>query len=298
VLESLSRCARLDECSLHIYCDGPKHPEQLNDVEPSRQVVRQWARRLGGKVIERETNLGLARSIVSGVTELCEKYGRVIVLEDDLVLNALFLDFMIQALDHYEHEPKVYQISGYMFPVEHPAKPDAFFLPMTTTWGWATWNRAWRVFDWDASDAREALRDPGVRQRFDLDNSHTCSAMLEDRLKGLNDSWGILFWWAVFKTGGLVLHPRRSLVSNVGFDGSGTHCGDRAWSNQPLSEVTPEEHHHKLFALPEKVTCDDAAFRKIKRFLRQQERPTLTSRVWLKLERMKQLLGNSPRGVN
>jgi hypothetical protein len=284
-LESLSQCSRLDESRLFIYCDGPSRPEHVEAVAESRRVVRDWVPRLGAQVIERDDNLGLAASIVSGVTELCERYGRVIVLEDDLVLNPRFVDFMIQALDRYEHESRVYQVSGYMFPVAHEAATDAFFLPLTTTWGWGTWARAWRDFDCDVSGVTDFLRDPAVRLRFDLDNSYPYSNMLEGRLNGENDSWGILFWWYVFRAEGLALHPRESLVWNGGFDNSGTHCGDRSWSNQPPAEVVTREHSHG-FSLPEKVIADDAAFNRIKQFLRREQYPTsLTGRLWRRLER-------------
>lgn len=284
-LESLSQCTRLDECHLHIYCDGPAKPEHSAAVKESRQVVRDWETRLGAEVIERDVNLGLASSIISGVTELCDRHGRVIVLEDDLVVNRSFVDFMIQALDRYENEPKVYQISGYMFPVEQPAATDAFFLPLTTTWGWATWSRAWRSFDPDPSGAREFLR-LGDRRRFDLDGAYPYSNMLEDRLQGKNDSWGILFWWSVFKANGLALHPRESLVWNGGFDNTGTHCRDRSWSNQPTAEIVSGGDSARSFLLPEKVVADEDAFHRIKQFLRREQYPTsLTGRLWRRLER-------------
>ena len=137
--QSLENCSRLAECSLHVYCDGPKSGADEKSVAATRAVVRKQAERLGATVIERDSNLGLARSLVGGVTALCEQFGRVIVVEDDLVLHPSFVDYMLQALDRYAHEPNAYQISGYMFPVTQPSKPDAFFLPLITTWGWATW---------------------------------------------------------------------------------------------------------------------------------------------------------------
>ncbi len=283
-LESLSRCERLAECSLRIYCDGPKNDKDAEGVAAARQVAGEWAAQLGGAVVERETNLGLARSIVTGVTDLCESHGRVIVLEDDFALSPSFLDYMLQGLDRYADEPNVYQISGYMFPVEHPAKPDAFFLPLTTTWGWATWARAWRIFDWDASDALEKLRDPKLRRSFDLDGSYPYSAMLEQRLRNENDSWGILFWWAVFKAGGLALHPRESLVWVGGFDRSGTHCGDAAWSVPQSSELVTRPRHSR-FELPPAVQPDPVAFKRIRKFLQKEQYPTsIAGRLWRKVE--------------
>ena len=283
-LETLSRCHRLDECSLHIYCDGPRDDNAVSDVGAAREVAREWGNRLGATVVEREMNLGLARSIVGGVTDLCEKYGRVIVIEDDHALNPSFLDYMLQALDRYADEPNVYQISGYMFPVRHPPKPDAFFLPLTTTWGWATWARAWSIFNWDASDARELLKDPVLRRKFDLDGSYRYSVMLEQRLNNENDSWGLLFWWSVFKAGGLVLHPRQSLVWVGGFDLSGMHCRDVAWS-APQSKESITDSVWEPLVLPDQVVPDLAAFNRIKKFLRMEQYPTsLTGRVWRKVE--------------
>lgn len=270
VLESLSRCRRLNECSLKIYCDGPKRPEDAAAVNEAREVAREWAARLDAEVVARDSNLGLARSVVSGVSELCETHGRVIVIEDDFALSPAFLDYMLSALDRYEDDPNVYQICGYMFPIRHAPKPDAFFLPLTTTWGWATWSRAWRIFDWHPAGA-DALRDPEVRHRFNLNNAYPYAEMLERKLNGENDSWGILFWWAVFRANGLVLHPRKSLVWNGGFDESGTHCGDQAWTSQSVSEIASDQWATKPFQFPEQVATDEIAFGKVIRYLRSEQ---------------------------
>jgi len=268
VLESLSQCRRLDECLLRIYCDGPKRADDAESVAAAREVAREWADRLNAELVERDINLGLARSVVEGVSELCNSHGRVIVVEDDFLLSRSFLDYMLSALDLYENESNVYQICGYMFPIRHAPEPDAFLLPLTTTWGWATWSRAWKVFDWNAPDAENLLRDPEVRRRFNLNGAYPYAEMLESKMAGENDSWGILFWWAVFKAGGLVLHPRQSLVWNGGFDESGTHCGDQAWSSQSVSDL---DWSAGSFRFPAEVTMDELAFGKVVRFLRSEQ---------------------------
>lgn len=284
-LESLAKCARVDECDVRIYCDGPKNDADAPGVEEARKIARGWRDTLHAEVIEREQNLGLARSIVTGVNELCDQYGRAIVVEDDFILGVGFLNYMLQALDRYADAPNVYQISGYMFPVNHPPGLDAFFLPLTTTWGWATWKRAWQIFDWDASDALERLQDPKVRREFDLDGSYRYSEMLEQRLRNENDSWGLLFWWSVFKAGGLALHPRESLVWVGGFDRSGTHCVDVAWSAPQSQQVIASRESANL-KMPERVAPDLAAFKRITKFLRQEQYPTsLTGRLWRRVGR-------------
>jgi hypothetical protein len=298
VLQTLSKCARLDECRVFIYCDGPASAETRGRVEASRRVVREWAGPLKAEVIERDENLGLARSIVTGVTELCREMGRVIVVEDDFALSPDFLDYMLDGLAHYRDAPEVYQISGYMFPVAQSALPELFFLPLTTTWGWATWERAWRIFDWDATDALSQLADPQLRRRFDLDESCPYSTMLEQRLKNRNDSWGILWWWAVFKTGGLVLYPRRSLVWVGGFDGSGTHNRKEGGLEQDALEHFGEPRLSRPLKLPEALVPCDEALERIKLFLRsQQTAPPRSMRATLKRRLRRFLLGNISKDV-
>lgn len=269
-LDALSHCTRLDACCIYIYCDGPKTPEQATVVAESRRVVHRWASSLKATVVEREHNLGLARSIVTGVTDLCQQYGRVIVLEDDLVVSPDFLEYMLQALDLYKDATNVYQISGYMFPVKHPDKPDAFFLPLTTTWGWATWDRAWKIFDWEPQNALRLLENEQMRKKFDLDGSYPYTEMLKQRLAGENSSWGILWWWAVFNAQGLVLHPRRSLVWVGGFDSSGTHCGSESDFRQLPVETFICGQLSNPIVYPTTVLTDRKAFHRIKTILRTQ----------------------------
>ena len=270
-LEALSRCDRIEECCLHIFCDGPAAPSVEAGVQATRQEVKAWAGRLGAVVVERDRNLGVAGSVVTAVTDLCARYGRVIVLEDDFVVSPDFVDFMLQALDRYADEANVYQIDGYMFPIRHRRQPDAFFLPLSSTRGWATWQRAWRIFDWNATGAREKLKDPRIQSRFNLDDSHPFCDMLSDRLAGRNQSWGILWWWAVFQAGGVVLYPRESLVWVGGFDGTGTHCTPSPDYIQPSRESFSRRQLSTPIQWPERVTVDAAALRRVQRLLRSSQ---------------------------
>ena len=268
LLDSVGACARLGDCAPVIFCDGPRGPDDTAAIETTRAVAREWAAAHDAKVVERPENKGLARSIVEEVAALCAEYGRVIVLEDDLEVSPDFLRFMLAALDHCEEAANVLQISGYMFPVEHPGENDAVFLPLATTWGWATWARAWKSFSWEAPGASAQLADADARRRFNLDNSYDYAGLLESRLRGGNDSWGVLWQWAVFASGCAVVHPRTTLVKNHGFDGTGTHCGDetpaRAQEFAPLPATIrwPSE------------PVDEAAFDRIKEYLRQRRAAT------------------------
>jgi hypothetical protein len=169
-------------------------------------------------------NLGLAQSITKGVGELVAIHGRVIVVEDDLELAPGFLKFMNAALDRYENAENVFQISGHMFDVpEFVGRNDAIFLPLTTTWGWATWARSWQAYDPTASGWKRLLVDRALRRRFNLNESYDYVRLMKLQALGRSDSWGIRWYWSVFQRDGLCLFPPQSLVRNTGQDGSGTH---------------------------------------------------------------------------
>lgn len=224
LLTSLWNCRRREECSFHFFADGPKSDAHHEGVLAARSVLHDWAGRFGATVTEREQNLGLARSITGGVSDLCERFGRVIVVEDDLILAEDFLHFMIEALSRYQGVDSVLQVGGCTLAPPPPRGEDAFILPVTTTWGWATWARAWKHFD--PSPALEELPvDPDWEEFFNIGTAATYTNMLKERMAGLNDSWGILWWLAVARRRGLVVYPCRTLVLNGGFDGSGVHCG-------------------------------------------------------------------------
>jgi hypothetical protein len=227
-LQSLAANSQAARSALYLFCDGPRQQGDEPAVARTRAVAREqrWCREV--HIIEQPQNLGLARSIISGVTDLCQRYGSVIVVEDDLELSPYFLDFMNESLQCYRDEPRVMQVSGYMFPVPVPSARETLFLPLTTSWGWATWERAWRHLDREAGVESPILRDPRQRRAFDLHGAYAYSAMLQAQQQGQIDSWAIRWYHTVFACQGLVLYPAHSLVRNSGFDGSGSHCGTSA----------------------------------------------------------------------
>lgn len=281
-LEALARCERLGECHVVVYCDGPRVPAHAEAVARTRQVVRAWCAGHGAGLVEQPGNLGLAGSISAGVAELCAAHGSVIVVEDDLVVSPDFVGFMIAALERYADCPDVLQVSGHTL-CDLPGKGSASFMPLTTTWGWATWARAWRCFDPAPRDIDAALADPEFRARFDIDGGGTFPRMLADRLAGRNDSWGVLWWYAVARRAGLVLYPHRSLVWNGGFDASGVHCGDGGFAQPPVAAFAVPRLPKPL-AFPNSVAVNQDAYRTARAFLRGEGAMSLLARGrrWLR----------------
>ncbi len=266
------------QSDLIIYADGPKKPEHEPSVRMTREVARGASGFKSVTMIERDRNLGLANSVISGVTEVCESFGRVIVLEDDLVVAPRFLDYMNAGLDRYAGCPQVYQVSGYLFPRCEGAGRSRF-LPLTTTWGWATWERAWKSFD-EATSAVTLLRSISqFRDRFNLNGAYDYSGMVEQQLRGAIDSWGVRWYLSVFAQGGLTLYPGSSLVENIGFDGSGTHGAGHASFNRRL----PMSQGFRPNDLPQDFVVDRECMNAIENLLKSM-RPS--KKRWLGVQRL------------
>ena len=270
LLESLLRCQRVDECSVHIFCDGPKKPEVTPQTGEVLSIAREAAEPLKAEIHASKENLGLARSMSGGITALAEQYERFIVLEDDLIVHPYFIDFLLQGLDRYEDVEEVGQIAGFTFPVKTPPRPHAFFLPLTTTWGWASWRRAWDLFSLDLETARQMLEvDQDLRLRFDLDGAYKYSEILSLTAQGGIDTWDIQWYWQTFIHEKLTLYPRESLAWQNGIDENATHTHTLATSIQkPYPEFLRTQWPDKII-FPESVRTNDVVFRRLKIFLKQ-----------------------------
>lgn len=266
-LASLMRCEGFAKSPIIVYCDGPRSDSEVESVTATRAL----AKNLLGERAEyhfSEVNLGLSRSVIAGVSQAVDRFGRVIVVEDDLELHPAFLTFMNQGLDRYANDDRVFQISGYQFDVpELKNTASALFLPFTVSWGWATWKRAWAQFDPLASGWEKLRADKDLRRRFNLDGVYDYATMLVRQMLGARDSWAVRWYWTVFKAKGLVLFPPSSLVSNTGFDGSGTH--GRGLLRQFSQARTPALEIQEII-LPESVTLDAQYYDRVKRALSKQ----------------------------
>lgn len=263
-VESLRRNPEAARTELHVHCDGPRGEADLTAV----QEVRRYVASLDGfgvvRPLFRDRNLGLAESVISGVTSLLERHDRVIVLEDDLVLSSHFLRYMNEALTTYAGDPRVASIHGYCYPTSE-ALPETFFLRGSDCWGWATWRRAWSIFEADGTALLRRIDSGGLRRSFDLDGAYPFAKMLEEQVKGRNSSWAIRWHAACFLADKLTLYPSRSLVQNIGNDASGTHSGSTTAFDQAPTERPVDV---RRITLEESATAR-AAFA---RFLRRQRR--------------------------
>lgn len=223
-LDALSRNHLASTTDLIVFSDGPRHGEDVPAVTAVRQLVQEASGFASVRVVERQTNLGLAASVIEGVTEVLRENDKVIVLEDDLLTSRYFLSYMNEALSIYEHDASVASIHGYCPPMRSEG-PETFFLRGADCWGWATWRRAWSEFNPDGENLLAQLRERGLTWAFDLDGAYGYTSMLEDQIAKKNDSWAIRWHASMYLASKYTLYPGRSLVENIGVDGSGTHGG-------------------------------------------------------------------------
>lgn len=216
-----------NESILYIYSDGPKEyavKEDIDNINKVREILRKdkWCKEVN--IIESEKNIGLVRSFVSGINNAIEKYGKVIVLEDDQIVALGFLKYMNKALDLYENDKNVMHISAYMYPAKFISKQTTFFLNVQSCPGWGTWKRAWNYYNDDAQDHVKYFKEKDEIKKFDLGGYAKWFLQLEKNVEEPGFSFAVKWYASCYRNSGLSLFPSRSLIQNIGLDGTGEHC--------------------------------------------------------------------------
>lgn len=228
-LEALSKNSLANESLLYIFIDGAKAgatAESIAKIEEMKKVAaeKQWCKEV--KIIAADKNNGLLHSIIDGVTKTVNAFGKVIVMEDDVLISSGFLKYMNDALDFYEHTDKVMHISGYSRGDLKGAaiNESTYFFYHTSCWGWGTWKRAWDKFEPDPMVVKKAVSLKGNIHKYNMDGTFEFYWGLKAIAEGKFQSWNSIWHSVVFLNEGLCLHPTHSLVTNIGHDGSGIHC--------------------------------------------------------------------------
>lgn len=226
MIKSLKSNVYAIDSELYIFCDGSKTAEDKKYVEQVRGYVREIRGFKSIHIEENRTNRGLAASIILGVSKILERYDRVIVIEDDLILSTNFLSWMNQALNFYASNEQIFSISGFSPSVIRKGDKylyDAFFTKKAHSWGWATWKDRWKRVDWNVMDWDEFSKKRDLQKDFNSIGSEM-SGLLFDQMRGVKDSWWVRFCYTEFKLRKQTVYPIRSKVINDGFTTKATHC--------------------------------------------------------------------------
>lgn len=233
---------------LFIFADGPRpdaDPATREAVASVRETIRAetWCGEVN--ISERDGNLGLANSVITGVSEIIARYNRVIVLEDDLLTAPGFLTFMNDGLNKYADEPKIFGISGFKAPSKRPRDYNTFFLPVMNSWSWATWRDRWETVSFDAPALLREVKARGPLSALDI-NSFPLSEILTQQVAGNVDSWAIRFYVSMYLQERWFMFPGWSLVRNIGFGTTATHTKGKHY----LERVEIEAEHLTVDAPP------------------------------------------------
>ena len=228
-VETLQKNFLASASQLFIFADGALDKDNIEEVQAVREYIHTISGFSNVTIYESDINIGLANSIISGVSKIVNIYNKVIVLEDDLLLSTNFLCFMNQALTFYKEKERILSISGYSFELKYPNnyKYDVAFSIRASSWGWATWKNRWQQIDWELKDYSSFKRNPIKHIMFNLGGSDL-SRMLIRQVKGKIDSWSIRFAYHQYKHNYIDVFPIRSKVINNGFNPKATHTKNRS----------------------------------------------------------------------
>lgn len=207
---------------LIIYSDAPKNATAIDKVIEVRKYLYTIKGFKSIRIIEREKNYGLAKNIISGITDVLNDYNEVIVLEDDISVSPCFLQYMNEALERYKNREDIVCIHGYMYP-HNASLPEAFLIKGADCWSWATWKRGWQLYNENAGDLYNEIVKRGLQKEFEFNYSYPYMTMLKNQAQGTANSWAICWYASAFLNNKYTLYPNKSMSEINSLEDSGTH---------------------------------------------------------------------------
>lgn len=224
-------------------------------------AVRSYLKSIDGfksvTVIERDRNFGAAENESSALKVLFGKYEQVIVMEEDIVTATGFLTFMNAAFERYGTDERVFSIVGYCPPIDIPDsyQYDAFFLGRMSAWGCGfIRDRYESILEITQKEFDEFAANKDLSQAFVDAGGNDLMVMLKNVAYGSLEALDVQCMYTQFIKNQVTVYPARSLVFNIGFDGTGIHCGKSNRFDVALSDKT-------TFLFPDEPVVDDRIVR-------------------------------------
>ena len=211
----------ISKSRIYIFSDAPKKKKDFKKVEMVRSIIQNLTGFKEKNIFFRKNNYGLAKNIISGINYVFRKENKIIVLEDDLIVDKFFLKYMNKNLDYYKKNQSVASIHGYIYPINKKNLDHSFFIKGADCWGWGTWKRAWQKFENNPNKLINKIKKYNLISEFNFNNSKDYFLMLNKNLKSKKKSWAIQWYASAFLANMLTLYPKQSYVRNIGLDGSG-----------------------------------------------------------------------------
>jgi hypothetical protein len=232
-VEALQNNPLAKESELFIFSDAAKNEAAVDAVEEVRRYISGVSGFKKVHIIERTKNMGCDPSIVDGVSSVISEYKKVIEVDDDIVTAPLFLEYMNKALNVFEHDERIWSISGYTPPVQIPSdyKDDIYLSLRPSSWGLGTWEDRWNAVDWVKAGIEAVFYDAQAKELL--------CAVGEDILSTLvkhPEAYDLAIYYHMRKQQKYSVTPVVSLLKNIGTDGTGVHFTSKR--KQKKHEVT------------------------------------------------------------
>lgn len=277
-IEALQKNELAEQSELFIFSDGAKNESDRDMVEAVRAYIKTIKGFKNIVITGKEKNCGLANSIIDGVTKIINKYGKIIVIEDDLVTSPLFLTFVNNALDQYQDEKQVGMIHAHIYNINN--LPELFFTYKAGCLGWGTWADRWEKINFNGEYLLSEIMNKNLVKKFDVNYSYQYTKMLKDQIQGKNSSWAIRVYASFLLNNLLTFYPGKSLVQHIGFD-RGTHCKDSTSATDMDGIITDQQVISKKIHIEESLD----AIKKIEKFYNSQQTP-IYKKIIKKLKRI------------
>lgn len=275
VLESLMQNKLAKNSELYIFCDGIKDNATNQEISKS-QKLQSYLKDFKIKsnnfknihLVIQDKNIGLADSIINGISKVIKLHKKAIILEDDIIVSKVFLDYMNESLNKYEKQSKVWSINAWSYPIDSSDLNDCYFWRIPHCWGWGTWEDRWNLY---ARDIKWVVKN--------FNKADIKAINLEGYANYFNDfllnksgkikTWAIFNYLICYKSNALNLAPKISYIKQIGFDGSGVHCGSEDIYNAKfINEKFP-------ISFPLEIKEDKIALNKIQQFHKNLKKPLI-----------------------
>ncbi len=262
-LTKLSENPLTQQSTLYIFSDGAKHSKDEDKVTEVRTVISQPLPFKEINIIHRPQNLGLASNVIDGVTQVIDRHGKAIILEDDVLLAPYALDYFNEALIRYQNIEKVMHVGAYMYNIDRNGLEETFFTRLSMSQGWATWKRAWDFLEKDI-DVIISRFDKKKIKNFTFDGTMNFWKQIQAQKMGKINSWAVRWYASIFFREGLAIQTKYSLLDNIGHDGSGIHSSISNMFDTEIQET-------KVLYFPNLIEENPLAYRALKEYFKRRK---------------------------
>ena len=265
-INSLQKNNISNNTQIYIFSDGPKNSNDYNDVIKVRNYLKKIKNFKQKKIIFRKKNIGLAKNIIDGTTQVLSLKKKAIILEDDILVSENFLEFMNYCLDTFNDNKKIWHINGWNYPIElNATKEDIFYWRGMHCWGWATWSNRWKKFQKNPEKLINSF-SKDQKHKFNYDGNTNFWGQIKRNYDKKIDTWAIFWYASIFKNKGLCVSPKESCTFNIGNDKFATNMLD---SDKSINSNYKKKFNKKnIFTRQEKFEENLITYNQIKKHIK------------------------------